>query len=74
MLLRIEIGEQLIRYTPPGRPNRTDFATFAREVSSRRRFCRKMQDFLVISSDRLQPTDPIGMGGKQGGSIPWGGF
>ena len=34
MLLRIEIGEQLIRYTPPGRPNRTDFATFAREVSS----------------------------------------
>ena len=33
MLLRTEIGEQLIRYTPPGRPNRTDFATFAWEVS-----------------------------------------
>ena len=29
-----------------------------------------------ISSDRLQvqAKDPIGMGGKQGGSIPWGGF
>ena len=61
MLLRIEIGEQLIRYTPPGRPNRTDFATFAREVSNENAAAVKatlFKNFYPLSTilSRREPT------------------